>query len=154
MADKPVDSAGPVTPKGDRASSDSSRETWGCFECSKTMCYVHLTNFLLLMFVLADLQVVADVTTNRTFSLLECYLIAFAGVVAGYFKAAPFNAFIQGSMARIAALPHVYHWDFISSELFVVMPFVLLLVGVTRYFALSHPSLNDCCSCSTWPCAP
>jgi hypothetical protein len=45
-------------------------------------------------------------------------------------QAAPFNAFIQGSMARIAALPHVYHWDFISSELFVVMPFVLLLVGV------------------------
>ena len=31
-----------VETAGDRASSDSSRETWGCFECSKTMCYVSL----------------------------------------------------------------------------------------------------------------
>ena len=44
---------------------------------------VHLTNFILLMFVLSDLKVVMDVTINRTLSLLECYLIAFAGVVAG-----------------------------------------------------------------------
>jgi hypothetical protein len=53
-------------------------------------------------------------------------------------QAAPFNAFIQGSMARIAALPHVYHWDFISSELFVVMPFVILLVAV-RFPSESSP---------------
>jgi hypothetical protein len=62
--------------------SSVGRLTWGGDKCLQ----VHLTNFILLMFVLSDLQVVMDVTTNRTFSLLECYLIAFAGVVAGYFK--------------------------------------------------------------------
>jgi hypothetical protein len=38
------------------------------------------------MFLLSDLQVVVDVTAKRTSSLLECYLIAFAGVVVGYYK--------------------------------------------------------------------
>jgi hypothetical protein len=34
------------------------------------------------------------------------------------------------SMARIAALPYVYHWDMLSSEFYIVLPIIVLLIGV------------------------